>query len=180
MPLYILTSYTVWGGTYSTYLKPLLIIQKRAVRMIAGVPRRHHSLELFQRYNIVPFDKLYEYSQYIFIFKLVNHLHPQGIQTLFPLNNQIHDHHTRQATNIHFDPVSFGIKKRGFSHKISLFHDTHTDIDYKGPGRGGSVSDIGFSISVISQFKFRNSKNIANIDLSIEISPILMSNIAVF
>ena len=130
---YLIYCHEVWGGTYSTYLKPLLIIQKRAVRIIAGVPRRHHSLELFQRYNIVPFDKLYEYSQYIFIFKLVNHLHPQGIQTLFPLNNQIHYHHTRQATNIHFDPVSFGIKKRGFRHKISLFHDTHTDVDYTIP-----------------------------------------------
>ena len=58
---------------------------------------------------------------------------PPSIQALFPLHNGIHNHYTRQATNIHFDPVSFGIRKRGFRHKISLFHDTHTDVDYTIP-----------------------------------------------
>ena len=70
---YIIYCHKVWGGTYSTDLKPL-IIQKRSFSIIAGVPRRHNFLELFQYYNIVPFDKLYEYSQYVFIYKLINHI----------------------------------------------------------------------------------------------------------
>ena len=57
--------------------------------------------------------------------------------------------------------------------------DCIKNINYKGPGRGGLVSDIGFSRSVISQFQLRNPKNIANMDLSIEISPFQKQNIAV-
>ena len=38
----------VWGNTYSTYLNKLFILQKRVIRVIAGVNSRQHTEPLFK------------------------------------------------------------------------------------------------------------------------------------
>ena len=53
MHLYILTYIIeVWGSTYTTYLEPLIKLQKRVICIKAGVPRNTPTQELFGSYTI--------------------------------------------------------------------------------------------------------------------------------
>ena len=48
----------IWGSNYSTTLRPVIIAQKRAIRMIAGVPPRTHTSALFKDLKILKLDDL--------------------------------------------------------------------------------------------------------------------------
>ncbi len=44
-----------------TYLEQLIVLQKKAVRIIANADFREHSLPLFRQLGILPLSKLHEY-----------------------------------------------------------------------------------------------------------------------
>ena len=120
----------VWGSTRDTYLDPLIKLQKRAIRIVAGVPRRHHTFELFLSYNIIPFKKLYKYSVYLFLYKLINNLLPSAIQSTFVFNNQIHQHHTRHADRLHAQTFSSAPRKRALRYQSAFLHAKNATVDY--------------------------------------------------
>ena len=125
----------VWGSTYSTYIDPLVKLQKRAVRIIAGAPFKAHTLDLFRRFNIVQIDKykLYHYSIYIFLYKLINHLHPPSIHSHFILNSDIHNHATRRAGLIHVNHYNCDARKRALRHQSSILPKSTSEVDYNVP-----------------------------------------------
>ena len=49
----------VWGRTFDSYLDPLVKLQKKAVRVIAGAQRNSHTDPLFKKLNILEFHKIY-------------------------------------------------------------------------------------------------------------------------
>ena len=51
----------VWGNTYKSYLEPLVKLQKRAIRTIAGARKYEHTLPLF--HNL----KLLNIKEYIYL-----------------------------------------------------------------------------------------------------------------
>ena len=52
---------TIWGNTYQTYLDPLVKLQKRAIRIIAGVDRHAHTEPLMTKYRLLSLRKIYIY-----------------------------------------------------------------------------------------------------------------------
>ena len=44
----------VWGKAYDTHLKNVLVLQKKVLRVIAGVPPRTHTDNLFVQFDIFP------------------------------------------------------------------------------------------------------------------------------
>ena len=62
---YISYGLSVWGQTPETNLKRILIVQKRALRLIFFVNKREHAIPLFVRANILPVDMLYYTSMSI-------------------------------------------------------------------------------------------------------------------
>ena len=51
----------LWGSTFKTFLNPLIILQKRAVRIIAGVGRLEHTMPLFRDLHVLPIVNLYDF-----------------------------------------------------------------------------------------------------------------------
>ena len=45
--------FEVWGNAFQSYLEPLIILQKRAIRMVAGAKKLDHTLPLFHRLNLL-------------------------------------------------------------------------------------------------------------------------------
>ena len=77
----------IWGSNYRTTLQPIIVAQKRAVRMIAGVPTRTHTSPLFKDLKILKFDDIVQYQ-------ILNILHdslhgdiPKVIKERFTLND---------------------------------------------------------------------------------------------
>ena len=60
----------VWGSTYQGHLSKLVILQKKIVRIIGGVPPRTHTEPLFSDLNISKVSNLYKYSIVLFMYKL--------------------------------------------------------------------------------------------------------------
>ena len=58
----------VWGGACPTYLAPLIILQKKIIRVIAGERYQAHSSPLFARLKmlkVVDINK-FQVSRYVF------------------------------------------------------------------------------------------------------------------
>ncbi len=55
-----------WGGTFVQILKPIITIQKLALRTVCGVGKYHPSRELFEYLDVLSFDQIYKYSILIF------------------------------------------------------------------------------------------------------------------
>lgn len=51
----------VWGTTSQTNLNRLLVLQKKAVRHVAGVSYRAHTREFFVKYNIIRLTTTFEH-----------------------------------------------------------------------------------------------------------------------
>lgn len=58
-----------WGGTFKEILKPVVIIQKFAIRNICNVGKFHSSGELFEFLKVMSLDKIFIYSILMFVRK---------------------------------------------------------------------------------------------------------------
>jgi hypothetical protein len=53
---------TLWGGTYKSNLRPIIVLQKRFVRMVTGAVWNSNSFPLFLRATILPLRHLFIYK----------------------------------------------------------------------------------------------------------------------
>ena len=66
---YISYNIVVWGGTYSTCLQPLIVQQKRTIRIIKDAGYSEHSSPLFKELNLLKVVDIYKYYLLIYMFK---------------------------------------------------------------------------------------------------------------
>ena len=123
----------IWGNTCTTYLTPIIRLQKTAVRIIVGARRRQSSEGIFKLLRIIPVEKLHTYSIYIFLFKLISNTMPQSISSTFQFNNNLHSHSTRQNNNLHIDSVTFPIRKRSLHYQASILYNCDDALLYNLP-----------------------------------------------
>ena len=95
---YISYGILTWGNAASKkQLDRIHIIQKRAIRAIAGAERLAHSAELFSRLNVFTVFDLYKYFVAIFMFQVHTKAIPQALAITFCKNEQVHNYCTRQG-----------------------------------------------------------------------------------
>ena len=63
---------TVWGGTYPTHLNPLIILQKRFIRLMADADRLAHTTPLFHQLKILKLNDIFRYFTSVQMFKSIN------------------------------------------------------------------------------------------------------------
>ena len=95
----------VWGKTYASNLDCLNKLQKRIIRLIAGVPPREHTAPLFTKYGILQMSQIADYNIGIFMYKIYYKEVPAIFDSYFTFNCDIHDYNTRQRCCIHVDQV---------------------------------------------------------------------------
>jgi len=78
--------------------------QKRAVRYIAKVSAKTHSLPYFKKYNILKLDDLHKFLVQQLMYKYSHNLLPRPFANYFTLSHNIHFYNTRHSSNyfIHF------------------------------------------------------------------------------
>ena len=59
----------VWGSTSDAHKKPLITLQKRAVRIICGASYREHTNPLFRANKILKIEDIYIFSIAIYMYK---------------------------------------------------------------------------------------------------------------
>ena len=92
-----------WTSTYPTRLKPLLMIQKKIVRIMLFAHYKDESRPLFLTLNILNIYELNIYLIAIFMYSFFNDKLPSYFRNYFILNEKFHSHNTRSASNIFID-----------------------------------------------------------------------------
>ena len=73
----------VWGNTYHNSLKSLIILQKRAIRIIHNTGYLEHTNSLFLQSKALKLLDLVEFQKGVIMFKARNNLLPGNIQKVF-------------------------------------------------------------------------------------------------
>ncbi len=103
----------VWSSTYVTNLNRILLLQKRAVRILTNSEYRTHSDPLFKQLKILDIFKLNLFHIGKFMFLYHHCMLPTCFDELFITNNQIHIHgyNTRSAGNYRSHACRTNIKQ---------------------------------------------------------------------
>ena len=106
----------VWASNYATRLKRLIIIQKRAVRIISGTTSRESTTQIFLRLKIQNPEQIKVIQICEFIFKYKSHALPHTFDGYFQSTAELHRYGVRSAANLR------GIPARTNSRKFSIKH----------------------------------------------------------
>ena len=99
----------VWGTGSENKFKSLITCQKRAVRYIAKVSAKTHSLPFFKKCNILKLNDLHKFLVQQLMYKYSYNLLPRPFANYFTLSHNIHYYNTRHSSNyfIHFVTLEF-------------------------------------------------------------------------
>ena len=110
----------VWGNTHVTYLQKLHILQKRIVRIIAGVKPREHTAPIFKELKILSIFDINIYVISKFMYEVYHHEALNVFILMFKANADVHDHNTRQANHYHLPLPKKMIGKSNISYRGAL------------------------------------------------------------
>ena len=83
---FLIYGITVWGSTYKSTLKPVFILQKKAMRIITFSKFDCHSSPLFKSLQIIKFFDLILFHIAIFVYKCHNNLLPVTFHSYLSLD----------------------------------------------------------------------------------------------
>ena len=87
----------VWGRAPKSYISKLLVLQKRALRLIYFASRDTHAPPLFIKSKILPVNMIYFDMVANLMHDIWKGLAPSPIRALFTKSNEIHGYNTRHA-----------------------------------------------------------------------------------
>ena len=101
---YLIYCIEVWGIFLHTHLKPLLLLQKKIVRIVAFSSYYAHTARIFKDLNILTIDKLIVHRIGITMYKFSNGFLPDIFNALFIKNCEVHTYSTRSKELYHVLP----------------------------------------------------------------------------
>ena len=93
---------TALGNTYSTALKPLLILQKRVLRLITFLEYREHTNPFFIKFNILKLQDLVSFNNALFVYNFSTGNLPNTFESFVTLIKNQHNYQTRLASKSSF------------------------------------------------------------------------------
>ena len=110
----------VWGKTYDIHLKKLFILQKRIVRIIAGVKPREHTEKLFIKFDMLTIFQINHYLIAKFMYQ-VYHKKTLGVFiTMFNVNSNVHRYNTRQVNHFHLEKPKKELRKSSIKYRGAI------------------------------------------------------------
>ena len=85
----------VWASNYNSRLNKLVVLQKRAVRILAKIPIAGHSKPYFQLYNILTIDQIKKLQIGDFMYRLEHGLLPCIFSNYLHKSANFHSYNTR-------------------------------------------------------------------------------------
>ena len=85
----------LWGNTYSSSIKPLITLQKRAMRIITFSKPDEHSEPLFKELEILKLGDLVSLHNALFLYQYHKNLLPSSFDNFFQSVSSIHQYKTR-------------------------------------------------------------------------------------
>ena len=119
----------MWGSTYQSHLSKLIILQKKIVRIIQGVPPRTHTEPLFSELNILKVSNFYKYNIALFMYKLNCSKLPDKFP-MFVHNHEIHNYEARQSDHFHIPKCRTNLSKMSIKYQGPIiWNEIYSNID---------------------------------------------------
>ena len=112
---YLTYGLAAWGQVCKTYLNKILILQKRALRLLYLAAWHDHAIPLFLETNVLPITFLYYESVSTLMHDINNDKAPANMLNLFQKTCNIHSYNTRSSTSGKFHVKSSRLKKQNNS-----------------------------------------------------------------
>ena len=134
---YLLYCLEVWENALDSHIKPLCLLQNKAIRIIYFSHYKAFSDTIYITLDILPLQKLVTDRIALMMYKYSHGMLPQMIQDLYVTNNAVHHYATRQSNLLHVPP---GVLTKNFRYKSILIRN--------------KLSTLGISFDIlISRFK---------------------------
>ena len=127
---YTLYGILAWGQASQCELKKILILQKRALRLIFFASNRSHAIPLFVASNILPVNMLYFETVSTIMHDVSTHCTPKNIRELFIHESDVHAYNTRfsGADNLFVQKSRLNMKLKSFpAFGTRLWNCVHPD-----------------------------------------------------
>ena len=114
---YLTYGLPAWGQASKTYLNKILILQKRALRLLFFADVRDHAIPLFLEANVLPITFLYHESVSSLMYDINSNNAPVNMLHLFKETSSIHSYNTRSSAsgNLYVQNSGLEMQKRSFS-----------------------------------------------------------------
>ena len=90
-----------WGGTYKSNLQRIVILQKRALRIVNNSTHDANTGPIFKKLKLLKLHDIHSFQLGFFMFSFKNGTLPSKFNNFFLMNSQIHNHNTRNAQSFH-------------------------------------------------------------------------------
>ena len=99
---YLIYGNLIWGNTYKKRIQKSINIKKKSVRLMTFKSYLEHSEPIFKELKILDIYKINDYLTSLFMFRY-HHIKnlPEVFTNYFVINNQVHQHNTINATQLH-------------------------------------------------------------------------------
>jgi hypothetical protein len=121
----------IWGNLKASEMYSIKKLQKRALRIVAGVPYRTPTLPLFQSMKIMNVKEVYTFKVALFMYKVNRNEYPHIVCDMFQSNVSIHQYNTRQRSQYHVPICHDNISQNNIRYKgVLIWNTITTSIDY--------------------------------------------------
>ena len=102
----------IWASNYSTILHPLLILQKRFLRVALYLPFNTHTEPIFKQLKILRVHEINFFHAGILMYKLDHHMLPAVFHPLFSKTSSVHSYNVRSSQKYRPVFAKSNIKRR--------------------------------------------------------------------
>lgn len=95
---FLIYGVTVWGNTYQSNLHPIVVLQKKTIRIITFSAFREHTSPLFKKLNLLKFHDIVYVNTAFFLHQYSNAKLPDVFNDFFSLVRTQHNYNTRLAS----------------------------------------------------------------------------------
>jgi len=108
---YLTYCVNIWGNTLKTNLNKLAILQKRAIRIMAGLKRNEHTTSTFLKYNCLKFEDIIKLKSCSQVYKANNNLLPKTLQLRYKKTSEVHNYNTRNKDTFYIKSTHTTMKR---------------------------------------------------------------------
>ena len=125
----------VWGSARYIHMNPLIVLQKRVVRLIYCVSDITHTRPIFLKLKLLTIRELHLYKVGLLMFKVFHNMRvPKFIIDFFTTNAEFHAYNTRHATFFRIPNVRTDITRRTFRFLgVKVWNLIISNIDFDVP-----------------------------------------------
>ena len=105
---YLTYGVIIWGHTYWSNIKPLYIMQKKAIRIINFLTYQEHTSSYFKK-DVLKLADIVKLYTTLFMYQFYRDRLPVAFDDFFVLNNMKHDYNTRLSSKCSYNYRIFSI-----------------------------------------------------------------------